>query len=219
MERTVQPELLDALAPDHPDAVRNRRDLRLTNAVMGNRRWFRRTLAALLRPSECVLELGAGTGELAHRLNRDGIATDGLDFWPPPPAWPAERRWLRTDLRQFSGYSPYAAVIGNLIFHQFTTAELAELGQRLDCAARVVVASEPARLRRSQILYRIFGPLCGANHVSLHDAHVSIAAGFLGAELPDLLGLNRRRWDIHCSCAPIGAYRMIAIRRDATASH
>ena len=30
-------------------------------------------------------------------------------------------------------------------------------------------------------------PLLGANHVSLHDAHVSIAAGFLGDELPRAL--------------------------------
>lgn len=83
MERTVQPELLDSLAPDHPDAVRNRRDLRLTNAVMGNPRWFSRTLPALLRSSERVLDLGAGTGELAHRLNRAGLATDDWIFGRP----------------------------------------------------------------------------------------------------------------------------------------
>jgi len=38
----LQAELLDSLPPDHPDALHNRRDLRLTNALMGNSRWFQR---------------------------------------------------------------------------------------------------------------------------------------------------------------------------------
>ena len=218
MERTVQPELLDSLAPDHPDAVRNRRDLRLTNAVMGNPRWFSRTLPALLRSAEHVLDLGAGTGELAHRLNRAGLATDGLDLWPAPAGWPAGRAWHRTDLQHFDGFASYPAVIGNLIFHQFNANELKRLGRRLDTGTRLILASEPARRRRSQVLYRTLAPLCGANHVSLHDAHVSIAAGFLGRELPDLLGLDPAHWNIHCSTTFIGAYRMIAIRLDASAS-
>ena len=36
MKRIVQPELLDALPPDDPRAVRSRRDLRRVNAWMRN---------------------------------------------------------------------------------------------------------------------------------------------------------------------------------------
>src|SRR5688572_14054246 len=40
MQRTVQPEILDSLPHDHPDALHNRRDLRLTNFVTGDHRWL-----------------------------------------------------------------------------------------------------------------------------------------------------------------------------------
>ncbi len=36
------------------------------------------------------------------------------------------------------------------------------------------------------------GPLLGANHVTLHDARVSITAGFVGTELPSALGMDAR---------------------------
>jgi hypothetical protein len=213
MQRILQPELLDSLPVDHPAALHNRRDLRLTNEIAGNHRWLRRTLAQLLRPGELALELGAGTGELGARLHRAGLAVDGLDLWPRPPAWPGARAWHVSDLRRFDGYAPYAAVCGNLIFHQFSEADLAALGARLRRHARVLVASEPARRRVSQILFRTLGPLLGANYVSLHDAHVSIAAGFRGGELPAALGLDPGEWDIRGTTSLLGMYRLTAVRR------
>jgi hypothetical protein len=213
MQRTLHPELLDALPPDHPDAVHNRRDLRLTNQVVGNHRWLERTLPSLLRPGEVALELGAGTGELALRLRRRGVAIAGLDLWPRPKNWPAGHAWHRSDLRTFGGFDDYAAAIGNLIFHQFSDAELALVGQNLRRTARVILACEPQRRRASQVLYRTLAPLFGANHVSLHDAHVSIAAGFRNAELPQALGLDVSHWDIRCTSTVLGTYRMVAVRR------
>jgi hypothetical protein len=103
-------------------------------------------------------------------------------------------------------------VFGNLIFHQFSDAELAALGRTLR-ASRVIVACEPQRRRVSQIFYRTLGPLFGANHVSLHDAHVSIAAGFRADELPVTLGLDAREWDVRCKSTLLGLYRMVAVRR------
>lgn len=213
MQRQLQPELLDSLPHDHPDALHSRRDLRLTNRAMGNPRWFCHVLPELLRPGERTLEIGAGTGELGRRLARHGVDVDGLDRCPPPVDWPEDRPWHETDLRTFDGYPAYAAVIGNLIFHQFSAPELGALGEKLRATARVIVASEPVRRRASQILFRILGPMLGANHVSLHDAHVSIAAGFLGDELPRALGLEPAVWDVRCTTTALGAYRMIAIRR------
>ncbi len=101
-----------------------------------------------------------------------------------------------------------------MIFHQFPENELAELGatwrrQRV----RVIVACEPSRRRISQLLYRTLGPFFGANYVSLHDADVSIAAGFVDRELPRSLGLDPGEWAIRCSTTLLGIYRMTAVRR------
>ena len=213
MHRTLQPELLDSLAPDDPAAIHNRRDLHLTNRIMGNHRWLARVLPDLLRPGELVLELGAGTGELGLRLAQTKVPVDGLDLWPRPETWPSARAWHRVDLRQFPAYADYAAVMGNLIFHQFSDEDLASLGTALRRHARIIIACEPSRRRLSQVLFRTFGPLFGANQISLHDAHVSIAAGFRGDELPRALGLSSDAWNCHCTTTALGAYRMITLRR------
>ncbi len=213
MLRHLQTELLDSLPPEHPAARHNRRDLRLTNRLLGSHRWLARTLAAHVRPDELTLELGAGTGELGDHLARQGLAVDGLDLWSRPARWPADRQWHVGDLRAFAGFGPYRAVIGNLIFHQFSEEELQSLGRSIRRDTRLIVACEPERRRVSQVLYRTLAPLFGANHVSLHDAHVSIAAGFRGDELPRALGLTDEEWEITCSTSLLGIYRMLAIRR------
>lgn len=212
MQREIQPEILDSLPPDHPDALHNRRDLRLTNRLMGNYRWFARTLPQLLDGGR-VLELGAGTGELGITLGASGIAIDGLDLWPRPLSWPPERLWHRSDLLEFNGYPDYGAVIGNLIFHQFHPEQLARLGRKLGGSATLILASEPARRRLSQVFFGAVGPLLGVNHVSLHDARVSIAAGFRDEELPQLLQLSPVEWEWRCHSTTFGAYRMVAVRR------
>ena len=212
MQRTLHPELLDSLPADHPDALHNRRDLRLVNAITGSHRWFAHRLSRLARPGETALELGAGTGELGRRLASAGVAVDGLDLWPRPREWPPAQAWHVSDLRSFEGYPRYPAIIGNLIFHQFSDDELAALGKKISAHTRVILANEPARRRASQILYRVFAILSGANHVSRHDAHVSIGAGFRGHELPRAFGLDARTWDVRCHTTVFGMYRLIAVR-------
>lgn len=219
MQRELKPELLDSLPPDHPDALHNRRDLRLINRVMGNYRWLARTLPDQLHPPGPVLEIGAGTGELAEHLAARGIATDGLDLWPAPAGWPAGRCWYQADLLTFGGYNEYPVIIGNLIFHQFTAGQLAELGQKLRRSARVILVCEPLRRRSSQVVFATIAPLLGANHVSLHDGRVSIAAGFQGDELPKMLGLTEPGWDCRCHKTLLGAYRMVARRVETLATH
>ncbi len=219
MQRELKPELLDSLPPDHPDALHNRRDLRLINRAMGNYRWLARTLADQLQPSGKVLEIGAGTGELGEHLAARGIATDGLDLWPAPVGGPAGRHWHQADLMTFGDYDEYPVIIGNLIFHQFTAGQLAELGQKLRRSARVILACEPLRRRSSQVLFATIAPLLGANHISLHDGRVSIAAGFQGDELPKMLGLTEPGWDCRCHKTRLGAYRMVARRVETFATH
>jgi hypothetical protein len=212
MHRDCLPELLDSLEPEHPDAVASRRDLRLVNRFMRNRQWLEERLLALGRGGECALELGAGMGEMALGLGRRGILVDGLDLWPRPLEWPAGRAWHRADLRAFEGYDAYPVIIGNLIFHQFTEAELAILGGRLRRSARLILASEPQRRRASQVIMAAVAPLLGANRVTLHDARVSITAGFRGDELARALGLDDGKWRYSCGSTALGAYRMVAER-------
>jgi hypothetical protein len=213
MQREIRPELLDSLPADHPDALHNRRDLRLTNHLMGNYRWFARTLPTHIRPGESVLEVGAGIGEMGCRLHNAGIAIDGLDLWPRPANWPDASEWHRDDLLKFEHYGDYPVVMGNLIFHQFRSEELTLLGAKLNHSAQLILASEPVRRRFSQIAFAGIAPLVGANHVSRHDAHASIAAGFCGNELPQQLGLSPVEWEWTCFSTLFGAYRMIALRR------
>lgn len=213
MPRQLQPELLDALPPEHPDAAHSRRDLRLINALMGNHRWMVRTLDSILRADERILEIGAGTGELSRRLAAQGRTVDGLDLTPRPSAWPNDREWHGSNLLTFDGYTRYDAVIGNLIFHHFTDRELVALGRSLrDSSVRVIVACEPTRSRFSQRLFAFVAPVFRANQVTLHDARVSIAAGFLADELSALLGLTQPAWVWRCHCTMLGSYRMVARR-------
>ncbi len=180
---------------------------------MGNHRWLARALPALLRPGERILEIGAGTGENAARLERAGVAVDGLDLCEQPNGWPAHRRWHRTDLRTFDGYDQYDVVFGNLIFHHLDDLELSALGAVLRARVRVIVAAEPARSRLSQFLFRWIAPMFAVNRITMHDADVSIAGGFVGDELPRALGLEQAPWQANTFLATPGGYRLIAVRR------
>jgi SAM-dependent methyltransferase len=218
MQRRVEPEILDSLQPDHPEAVRNRRELRLVNRIMGNAAWFIRGFEKHVGRGERVLELGAGTGELARQLQAAGYTVDGLDLWPRPKAWPESRAWHRADLCTFDQFASYPVVIANLILHQFVDSDLARLGARIAPHARVVLASEPARRRGIQLLYGAAAQLGGVGSVSRHDGWVSIRAGFRGDELPLRLGLTAPKWKTRCTTT-FGAYRMIAVKSEHDAGN
>lgn len=211
--RRVTPELLDSLAPDAPEAVRSRRDLRRLNALMGNFAWFERVLAARGAPGERILELGAGDGRLARRLATAGRSVAALDLAPPPAGWPQALPWHRTDLAQFDRWADYPVVIGNLIFHHFDGAALRRLGAQLDRHARLVLACEPQRSARAHVLFSAACALIGADAVTRHDGRVSIAAGFRGDELADALGLRPSRWHWCADTTFRGASRLIAVRK------
>ena len=213
MQRRLEPELLDSLPPDHPDAFLSRRDLRVINRLMGNARWFRSVLASHVHPGERVLELGSGAGELAARLRPVAPLFDGIDRVPPPSDWPTDARWHQADITVFSGWNDYPVVIGNLILHHFDDDTLRKLGSAIGPHARLLVFSEPTRKRHNQWFWNILAPLCRANRVTLHDGRVSMAAGFCNDELPHALGLDPSVWHWHIRSTWLGAYRLIAERR------
>lgn len=218
MFRSIQPEILDSLPHDHPAALRNRRDLRLINFLMGAERWFVSTLRRVAAPRDSFLEIGAGTGELGRSLARAiaPVRYTGLDLWPRPHNWPDHWRWMQTDLLDFQNYAAESVVIGNLILHQFSTEELAGIGRMMQQHARVIAFSEPARRSLHLWQVKLLAPL-GLSPVARHDALVSIRAGFLGEELPMALGLDRRNWKWTVATGFRGYYRMVAVRRSRRA--
>lgn len=214
MQRRLEPELLDSLPPESPEAIHSRRDLRLVNRAMGNAPWFEKTLARYARPGERVIELGSGTGELAARLRTAApVRVDGIDRIPPPPDWPAHARWHQADIQTFTGWAAYEVVVGNLILHHFDDDALRALGAAIRPHARLLIFSEPTRKRLNQFFWSCVAPLCGANHVTRHDGRVSIAAGFLDGELPRTLGLDPAAWSWEITQTRVGAHRLLAIRR------
>ncbi|MEX2381255.1 MAG: class I SAM-dependent methyltransferase [Opitutales bacterium] len=216
MHREVQPEILDSLPETHPDALSNRRDLSWINFFMGNFRWLSRIVTQHAAQGEQGMEIGAGTGELGSMLRRKqalppGCTLAGLDLSTRPEFWPCGWDWRSGDITAFAGYRDYDFLLGNLILHQFSDPELLELGTKLQ-SLRFIALCEPARRKRH--FYQLFLlNFLGLHPVSWHDGRVSIRAGFLGRELPELLGLDPLTWSIQCTTTFLGAYRMLAIRR------
>lgn len=212
MERILWPEMLDYLPPETPAAQGSRRDLRRINRLMGNHGWLRRTAHHLVRPSERLLELGAGDGRFARGWHDN--ACDALDALPPPAGWPLDQVWHHEDVREFRQWDNYAVVFANLFLHHLSESTLRRLGERLRRSARVVIACEPLRARRSQWLFAALCPVIGANGVTRHDGRISIGAGFLGNELPRHLGFDDdQAWQFEVRHTALGAYRLVAIRR------
>ncbi len=215
LTRRVQPEILDRLPPEHPDALHNRRDLRFFNALMGNFRWFTRVLRQQLRVGDRLLELGAGEGDLGRRLRGElGEALPhycGLDLWPRPKDWPAAWDWRREDLANFASNGEFNVVLGNLILHQFEDDVLEKLGRQWRQRARLLIFCEPAR-RELHLRQLPLARLAGINYVSAHDARVSIEGGFSADELPRLLGVDAPPWRVEIHQTFLGAYRLVAVR-------
>ena len=216
MRRIVQPEILDSLPPDHPAAIANRRDIRLFNRLMGNFNWMGRTLRRFAGRGPS-LELGAGDGSLAFHLLKEGALTrqspyTGLDLVDKPDRWPANWSWVRADLRAAPLNHGHAILIGNLILHQFEDRELRALGDAInDSGLQILLFSEPRRSWPNTLLSP-FSRFLGAHPVSLHDAHVSIRAGFRRDELAKALGLSAKHWKIRWEESLIGANRLICER-------
>jgi 2-polyprenyl-3-methyl-5-hydroxy-6-metoxy-1,4-benzoquinol methylase len=211
--RRVEPEILDSLECDHPDARASRRDLRRINSIMGNHRWLARRIHRSRRqPDWRILELGAGDGTLGRRLVTRGIVEArhlmAMDLAPQPADWPADARWIQRDV--LAGDMPDAEiVVANLFLHHFETAELRKLGSLLPPTCRYLLASEPTR-RRLHLWQSNFLSLLPINRVTRHDMPVSIRAGFLGEELGEALGVQN--WKILASTTFFGAYRFEAHR-------
>ncbi len=212
--RTVVPEILDSLPPDHPEAIRSRRDLRLINGLMGNYRWIAGRMARLQAeaPDLAWTEIGAGDGVLAQvvsRQRRAQLRVTGIDFAPRPDDWPAHWDWLRGNVFDLLESAPPGGLVASLFLHHFEAEELRTLGQNFDRFSYLLF-SEPARYR----IHHAQGNLAPAlfSETTRHDLHVSIDAGFRDRELAELLGLDDAKWDLRIHRSALGAHRLEARR-------
>jgi len=211
--RVLVRELLDHLAPDDPEAMRSRRDLRRINFLMGNERWLCRSIERFQKNTAAgIAEVGAGDGILCAKLAKKFPSAPvlGYDLAPRPPALPSRVKWLQGDL--FTQPRPQAGgiVIANLFLHHFEGEALSALGSWL-ADAEVLIFNEPDRARLPHLLGALLWPFI--NRVTHHDLHVSIAAGFSSGEIADLLGLESQIWNFEETSTWRGGRSMVAWRQ------
>lgn len=207
MERVVEPEILDGLDPDDPDAMRARGDLRRLNFLMGNERWIVRQVKA--RPAVAargVVEWGAGSGDLLRKLAEFGPAR-GVDLVPRPLGLPAEVAWREGDV--FEQSEGGGVLVANLFLHHFEQVGLARLGEVAQ-GFDVLCFVEPLRTPGALTMGR--GMLPFVNRVTKHDMIVSIRAGFVPGELGWMMGLDPGKWQISERCSWRGGLRVLACR-------
>lgn len=212
--RVLQPELLDMLPHDAPEAVRAREEMLLVNAIMGNHRWIQRMIRRHSQPGWRITELGAGDGRLSLRLCQAGLCQasqlHALDLAPRPAHWPPESQWTSGDVL-VQPLPESEVVIANLFLHHFTAEQLRIIGSRISPATRLIVAAEPSRLWIHTVMGRLFCSLADLNHVQRHDMQASIRAGFRGDELWCSMGLGAE-WQVQTVMHPLGGYRLRAWR-------
>ena len=212
MRRVVEPEILDQLPPGHPDVVRGRIDLRVINFLMGSERWMARQIRAFPEArTRGVLEIGAGEGTLLERLakNHPGIPLMACDLAPRPGWLSKEIGWDQRDVFECLDHSSGGILAANLFLHHFEAQELRRFAPLMR-NFEVLCFHEPWRTVQSLMDARLMLPFVGP--ATKHDMIVSIRAGFLPGELPDILGLDAADWRVREETNWRGGLRMLAYR-------
>lgn len=212
MKRVVEPEILDQLPPDHPDAVRSRGDLKVINFLMGNERWIARRMGEVPQArAKGVLEIGAGQGTLLKRLAKahPDIPLTACDLAPRPSDLPPQIVWDQRDVFDALAGASGGILAANLFLHHFEDPDLRRFRPFLE-NFEVICLNEPYRSAQSLLDARIMLPFVG--RVTKHDMIVSIRAGFVIGELPALLGLDPARWRIREETSWRGGLRVLASR-------
>jgi hypothetical protein len=215
MDRKIEPEILDSLGFDDPEAQKNRRDLRRINRLFRSFPWILSRLRkhrTEFTSTSPLLEIGSGEGDLSRYLEKAGFQVDGLDRVPAPGDWLHDREWWQRDLMTFEHWGRYSVLVGNLILHQFHPEQLRHLGSQWN-EMRLLVFHEPLRSRFHRMAYSGLSVVMGMNHVSRHDGKVSIEAGFRDRELPEALELDSRHWHWEIQQTITGFYRCVGVRK------
>jgi hypothetical protein len=211
--RRVEPEWLDSLPSEDPNAAASRRDLQRLNSLM----WHATILARILRTESnlakprSLLDIGGGDGTfmlaLARRLAKrmPGVVVTMVDKNTVISSQTRENfsalGWkvvsIKADIQDFldnAGAVSTDVIIANLFLHHLSDAALARLFNRAAAVAPLFVACEPLRalfpMAASQVLWAI-----GCNKVTQHDAPASVRAGFREKEL-SLLWPKDGQWQL-----------------------
>jgi hypothetical protein len=204
MRRAIEPELLDHLPSTDARALHSRRDLRTINRIMQNAGIAARALRAQPeRPSlTSLVELGAGDGtfalavirRLAHStarrrlvlVDRQPCVHDQTRAAFESLSWDVEI--VQSDVFEWLDRgSLYAAdvTLANLFLHHFDDRHLSALLRGAARRTGCFLACEPLRSYTALSAATML-PLIGCNRVTLHDARISVRAGFRGRELSSL---------------------------------
>lgn len=204
MTRILEPELLDELPASDARAIQSRRDLRRINALMGNGRVIARFVTRYVKKGPVIIaEIGAGDGnvgsQVARVLSRRGISGKLLLVDRQGLRAEAVEGWnlesIEADVFEWVDRGQSAdVVIANLFLHHFEEARLQELLGKCAALCDCFVAAEP---RRSGFAEWFAGrvKLVGCNDVTLHDAEISVRAGFNDRELSQLWP-REEKWDL-----------------------
>ena len=190
--------------------VRGRIDLRVINFLMGSERWMARQIrefpAARVRG---VLEIGAGEGTLLERLakNHPGIPLMACDLAPRPGWLSKEIGWDQRDVFECLEHSSGGILAANLFLHHFEDLDLRRFAPLMK-KFEVICIHEPLRTSQSLMDARLMLPFVG--RATKHDMVVSIRAGFIPGELPNVLGLDPADWQVREETSWRGGLRVLA---------
>ena len=201
MQRHLQPEILDELPADDPRAIQSRRDLRKVNTFMGHPGMVTRALRAAPSPPRLLVEIGAGDGtfllRVARRFRQHARVRAILVDRRPSMSAATRKRFTdagwdvdscQSDVFEWLCRShPETAdvTVANLFLHHFRESELVNLLNMAAQQTRRFVACEPRRSRTALAGASLLR-LVGCNDVTMHDADVSVRAGFRDRELSAL---------------------------------
>lgn len=231
MVRSLQAELVDELPPEHPEAIKTRRDLRRINLLMGHIGILARALDSIA-PEEHgmrIIEIGAGDGEMflrvAQRLGDKGNDVD-VTFVDLQDLLRNETkaafstlgwrvRCVKSDVLQWlsdTAAEKSNVIIANLFLHHFSDAQLSNLFSLAAKRADALIALEPRRAGWPLLCARALA-LIGFSSVTCHDAPISVQAGFTGRELSALWPQNGT-WELTERRAGLFSHLFIAKRKD-----
>lgn len=230
MTRILQPELLDTLPAENPEAARSRADLRRVNAWMGHRRILLRALqSAPLTNVRRIVEIGAGDGTLALAL-----ATELNTRWPHVELTLVDQQGLvaHETVEQFCSFGwnvrvvqadvfdwltteagTTAIILANLFLHHFNEADLRRLLHQAAARCSCFVALEPRRHFTARLGCELLW-MIGCNRVTRHDARISVHAGFREQELSSLWP-NTANWQVREQPAGLFSHLFVATRTPA----
>lgn len=213
IDRIIRPELLDSLPSDDPNAIRSRKELRWINAIMRNECWI---IAQLKRHEKLleqgIVEWGAGEGCLCQKIQHQfpKAKVTGIDLVSRPSHLEEKISWISGDLLTMKTPPEARVIVANLFLHHLTGDQLRHCAERFQRTS-LLVFNEPLRKKTSHVWGRMLHPFL--EHVTRHDMHVSIDAGFINEELASIWSTIKDEWLVQEWEQWPGAYRTVWIRK------